>query len=166
VETARFASLIAATITMGSVSGLFYGFSVSVMPGLRRSGDRTLIETMQRVNVAILNGWFMLGYLGALLFTSVAVVLHATGPGERGALAPLIGALLAYLAAMGVTARVNIPLNNALQAAGPVETITDPAAVRRAFEAPWARANLWRAVLCTAALALLAWALVLHGQGS
>lgn len=44
METARFASLIAATITTGLVSGLFYGFSVAVMPGLRRTGDRAVIE--------------------------------------------------------------------------------------------------------------------------
>ncbi|WP_374771926.1 DUF1772 domain-containing protein [Streptomyces sp. NBC_01310] len=165
METARFASLIAATITMGLMSGLFYGFAVSVMPGLARSTDRTVIETMQRINVAILNGWFMLGYLGALVFTGVAVALHATGDGGRQALAPLIGALVAYILAMVVTARINIPLNNALEQAGPVEQIKDMAAVRRAFEQPWVRANVWRAVLCTVALGLLAWALVLHGQG-
>lgn len=162
METARFASLIAATITMGLMSGLFYGFAVSVMPGLARSGDRTVIETMQRINVAILNGWFLLGYIGALVFTAAAVALHATGPGGRGALAPLIGALTAYVLTMVVTARVNIPLNNALEQAGPVERMTDADAegVRRAFEGPWVRANAWRAVLCTAALGLLAWALV------
>lgn len=127
METARFASLIAATLTMGLMSGLFYAFAVAVMPGLARSDDRTVIETMQRINVAILNGFFLLGYLGALVFTGVAVVLHATGPGGRQALAPLIGALVAYILAVAVTARVNIPLNNALEQAGPVERITDAA---------------------------------------
>lgn len=166
METARFASLIAATITMGLMSGLFYGFSVAVMPGLGRSDDRTVIEAMQRINVAILNGWFMLGYLGSLLFTGLAVALHATGSGDRAALGPLIGALVACVLAMGITARVNIPLNNALDKAGPVDRIADPAAVRRAFEGPWVRANVWRAVLCTAAVGLLAWALVLHGRGA
>ncbi|AQT70615.1 hypothetical protein B1K54_01725 [Streptomyces sp. fd1-xmd] len=162
MDAARLATMIAATITVGWMSGLFYGFSVSVMPGLRVAGDRTAIETMQRINVAILNGWFLLGYVGALVFSAAAVVLHAVGGGGRDALGPLIGALVAYLAAMVVTARINIPLNNALEQAGPVDRIGDPAAVRRAFEAPWVRANMWRAVLCTVALGLLAWALVLH----
>ncbi|MFD0356424.1 DUF1772 domain-containing protein [Streptomyces sp. NPDC127110] len=163
VETARFASLIAATITMGLVSGLFYGFSVAVMPGLRASSDRTVIETMQRINVAILNGWFLLGYMGSLLFTALALGLHLPGDG-RHALVPLAGALVAYVLAMIVTARVNIPLNNALEKAGPVDRIADPAAVRRAFEGTWVRANTWRTLLCTVAFGLLAWALVLHGQ--
>ncbi|MET9608559.1 anthrone oxygenase family protein [Streptomyces sp. NPDC006512] len=162
METARFASLIAATITMGLVSGLFYGFAVAVMPGLRGTGDRTVVEVMQRVNVAILNGWFMLGYLGALLFTGLAVGLHVPADG-RDALAPLVGAFVCYVLAMTVTGLVNIPLNNALEQAGPADRLADPASVRRAFEGPWVRANVWRTLLCTAATGLLAWALVLHG---
>ncbi|MFF1560470.1 DUF1772 domain-containing protein [Streptomyces sp. NPDC058279] len=160
MEMARLASLVAATITMGLVSGLFYGFAVSVMPALRRADDRTVIEVMQRVNVAILNGWFVLGYIGALLFTGLALVLHAVS--ARGAvLAPLAGAFVCYLASMVVTGRVNIPLNNALEKAGPPAALADPAAVRRAFEGPWTRANVGRTLLCTAATGLLAWALIL-----
>ncbi|MFE0645429.1 DUF1772 domain-containing protein [Streptomyces sp. NPDC058877] len=164
METARFVSLIAATITMGLVSGLFYGFSVSVMPGLKRTDDRTVIEVMQKINVAILNGWFVLGYIGAFVFTAVAVALHVFG-GRQEVLVPLLVALVLYIVVMGMTNRVNIPLNNALDKAGPASGIADPAAVRRAFEAPWARANAWRAVLCTVAVGFLAWALVRYGAG-
>ncbi|MFH7596502.1 anthrone oxygenase family protein [Streptomyces racemochromogenes] len=162
METARFAALLAATITTGLVSGLFYGFSVAVMPGLRASGDRTVVEAMQRINVAILNGWFLLGYVGALVFTGLALVLRLAGGGGGGT-APLAGAFVAYSLAVLLTARVNIPLNNALAQAGPAEAVADPAAVRRAFEGPWVRANTGRTVLCTAAFGLLVWALVLHG---
>ncbi|MFD9726978.1 DUF1772 domain-containing protein [Streptomyces sp. NPDC059072] len=163
METARLASLIAATVTMGLVSGLFYGFSVSVMPGLKRSDDRTVIEVMQHINKAILNGWFVLGYIGAFLFTALALALHVPSDG-RDVLPPLIAALVCYIVSMGVTNKVNIPLNNALEKAGPVARIADPAAVRRAFEGPWVRANVWRTLLCTAAVGFLAWALYLNGQ--
>ncbi|MFD7554717.1 DUF1772 domain-containing protein [Streptomyces sp. NPDC059835] len=163
METARLASLIAATVTMGLVSGLFYGFSVSVMPGLKRTDDRTVIEVMQHINKAILNGWFVLGYIGAFLFTALALALHVPSDG-RDVLPPLIAALVCYIVSMGVTNKVNIPLNNALEKAGPVARIADPAAVRRAFEGPWVRANVWRTLLCTAAVGFLAWALYLNSQ--
>ncbi|MFD8982800.1 DUF1772 domain-containing protein [Streptomyces sp. NPDC059564] len=163
METARFASLIAATVTTGLVSGLFYGFAVAVMPGLRGAGDRTVVEVMQRINVAILNGWFLAGYLGSLVLTGLALALHLPADGHD-VLPPLIGAFVACVLAMAVTGRVNIPLNNALEAAGPVDRIADPAAVRRAFEGPWVRANVWRTLLSTVATGLLAWALVLYGQ--
>lgn len=70
------AVLCTATVASGLVAGLFYAFSVSVMRGLGRTGDSTFVEAMQNVNVAILNGWFALAFVGAPLSTSLAAVLH------------------------------------------------------------------------------------------
>ncbi|MFK0235494.1 anthrone oxygenase family protein [Streptomyces vinaceus] len=163
MDIARLAVLIAATVLVGLTAGLFFAFDVSVMPALRRSDDRTLIQVMQRVNVAIVNGLFLTAFLGSLLLTALALVLHlASGAGSVAP--PLIAALVAYVLQLVVTGRVNIPLNNALDRAGPVERIADPAAVRRAFESRWVPANHWRTLLCTIALGCLAWALVLSSR--
>lgn len=159
MDIARVAALVAATLTTGLMAGLFFAFDVSVMPALKRSDDRTLIAVMQRVNTSIINGWFMLAFLGALLFTALALALHLPA-GEHAPLPPLVGALVLYVLAVAVTGRVNIPLNNALEAAGPAERITDPAAVRGAFESKWVPANRWRTALCTAALGCHSWALL------
>jgi hypothetical protein len=35
------------------------------MPGLRRTDDRTFVDAMQSINVAIINGWFALSFAGA-----------------------------------------------------------------------------------------------------
>jgi uncharacterized membrane protein len=113
----RAAALVVATVTMGLMAGLFYAFSIAVMPGLARSGDRAFVEAMQRINVAILNGWFALGFAGALLFTALAAVLHL-GPDGRPALPWIAAALVLYGAALVITFRVNVPLNDALVAAG------------------------------------------------
>lgn len=164
MEIAQTLALVAATVTTGLVSGLFYGFAISVMPALRDGDDRTFVDVMQRINVAILNGWFVLGYIGALVFTALAAGLQFGG-GDRDALVPTVSALVCYLASMMVTGRVNIPLNNALAAAGAPDGIAQPRAVREAFERPWVRSNVVRALLCTAATGLLCWALVLHGAG-
>ncbi|MFG2909019.1 DUF1772 domain-containing protein [Kitasatospora sp. NPDC048286] len=163
METARTLVLVAATVTCGLTAGLFYGYSCSVMPALARVDDRTFIEVMQRVNKAILNGWFALGFVGALLATAAAVALHLPSDGHD-ALPATVAALVLYVAVIGVTRSVNIPLNDELEAAGPVQRITDPAAVRSRFEARWVRFNVLRALLSTGALACLAWALVLNGR--
>lgn len=126
METARTLILMASTITAGLISGLFYAFTVAVMPGLARSTDGTTVETMQNINKAILNGWFMLAYLGAPLFITTALVLHATDPDTRNAVPPLAAALATCLAAMVITARINIPLNNALEEAGPPNSTPTP----------------------------------------
>ncbi|MFJ9776380.1 DUF1772 domain-containing protein [Kitasatospora sp. NPDC101157] len=163
METARTLVLVAATVTCGLSAGLFYAYACSVMPALAGVEDRTFIEVMQRINVAILNGWFALGFVGALLTTAAAVALHLPSDGHH-ALPATLAALALYVAAIGVTRSVNIPLNDELEKAGSPQRIADPVALRGRFEARWVRFNVLRALLCTAALGCLAWALVLNGQ--
>jgi uncharacterized membrane protein len=53
-----------------------------------------------------------------------------------------------------------VPLNNALEAAGPAGAVPDPTAARHRFEGPWVRWNVVRAVASTAGLVALVVALV------
>jgi uncharacterized membrane protein len=149
---------------MGLSAGLFYAFSCSVMPGLNLADDRTFVVAMQRVNVAIVNPWFMLSFLGAMVFTILAGILRVTGEGGGGVLPWIIAAAVLYAVVLGVTGGISVPLNNRLAAAGDSGASTDFAAVRAAFETTWNRWNLVRAASSTAAFGCLAWALVLHGR--
>ncbi|TXR95767.1 DUF1772 domain-containing protein [Streptomyces sp. col6] len=142
----------AAAVTTGLMAGTFFVFSCAVMPALGRSDDRTFIEVMQNINDVIENPVFFAGFFGALVLTAVAAWQHRRSPGPRGW---IVAALVVYVVAFLLTSGVNVPLNNALADAGDPAHIADPAAVRDRFEDAW---NLWntvRAVLCTAALALL-----------
>ena len=145
------AVLVAAVITNGLMAGLFAAYSYAVMPGLGRAGDRTFVEAMQQTNAAILNGWFGLCFGGAVVFAAVAVVLHRGRPG----LGWIVAGLVLYVAVLVVTFAVNVPLNDALAAAGDA----DPALVRARFEGTWVRWNVVRAVLSTGAFGCLTWAL-------
>src|SRR4029077_16308856 len=112
----------------------------------------------------IVNPWFMTSaFGGALLFTLAAVLLNL----HHGGL-PWIGAALwLFLAAVVVTVMVNVPLNDALKAAGNPDHIRDLAAVRDRFdETRWAAWNLVRVGTSTGAFGLLAWALVLYGRST
>ncbi|AJT64896.1 anthrone oxygenase family protein [Streptomyces chattanoogensis] len=162
-DTIRTAALIAATVTTGLSAGLFYAFACAVMPGLRQSDDRTFVTAMRRINVAILNGWFALGFFGALVFTAVAAGMHLRADGHA-VLPWVVAALALYLVLIGTTFAVNVPLNDRLEAAGETDAHPGPAAVRERFEARWVRWNVVRAVSGTAALGCLVWALVLHGR--
>ncbi|NYI06359.1 anthrone oxygenase family protein [Allostreptomyces psammosilenae] len=165
-EFLRGAALMAATLTMGLVAGLFHAFAMSVMPGLGRADDRTFVVAMGRINVAILNGWFAVTFGGALLLTALAVLAHLGG-GARPALPWIVAALLLYAVMLAVTFGVNVPLNNALAAVGEPGSLgaAELAEVRERFEARWVRWNVVRAVAATAGFGCLAWALVLHGRG-
>ncbi|MCG5434884.1 anthrone oxygenase family protein [Micromonospora foliorum] len=163
MEVLRTASLFAATLTTGLTAGLFAAFAYAVMPGLARTDDRTLVLAMRRINESILNGWFAVCFGGALLFTLLAAALHL-GAGRRAVLPWVVAALLLYLVVLGVTAVVNVPLNNVLARAGDVDDATDLAALRSRFEVTWVRGNVVRAVASTGAFGLLAWALVAEGR--
>jgi uncharacterized membrane protein len=158
--------LMSATLATGLSAGLFYGYACSVMPGLGRADDRTFVEAMQRINVAILNGWFALIFGGALLLSVLAAVVHLRGAG-RPALPWIVGAVALYLVMLVITFRVNVPLNDALAGAGHPDRITDLdlAAVRERFEQRWVRWNVVRAVTSTAAFGLLVRALVVSVRG-
>lgn len=159
------AALVAATICTGLMAGLFYAYACSVMPGLGKAEDRTFVDAMQRINVAILNGWFGVAFAGALLMTAAAAALHLRD-GGRPALPWIVAGLVLYVVVLAVTIAVNVPLNNELAAAGGVDRIPDIAAVRKHFEATWVRWNVVRAAASVAAFGCLTWALVLHGRGT
>ena len=155
MDAVRTGVLLAATLTTGLVAGLFYAFSISVMPALHASPAPVLVEVMQRVNRAILNGWFLLCFVGALMLGLAATVLAAVD-GDRGVLVPATIGFLLYAVQIVITRTVNIPLNDALDAAGS----TDPGAARTAFEQRWVRWNHVRTWLCTASFAAWTWALL------
>lgn len=149
--------LTTATILMGLIAGFFYAYACSVMLGLARTDDRTFIASMQAINATVRNYGFAPSFFGALLVSVVAAAL--TQLRRSPTRWWVTAAALLYGAAFAITMGISVPLNDRLAAAGPVGQITDPAAVRAAYEDLWVTWNLIRTVLSTAALAALVGAL-------
>ncbi|MEV5001618.1 DUF1772 domain-containing protein [Nocardioides sp. LML1-1-1.1] len=141
--------LAAGTAGTGLVAGIFLAFATAVMPGLARGDDRTFVAAMQHVNVAIVNPLFVSVFVAPLVLLGVAVF---TGPARWWVLA----ALVLYVVTVLVTGAGNIPLNDALAAAGPGED----AAARQAFEDPWNRLHLVRTAAVVASFGCCLAALV------
>ncbi len=160
--TLRTVALLAATITTGLVTGAFALYAHTIMPGLKTTDDRTFVGAFQALDRAIINPWFMVGgFVGALGFTLAAAAANLHQPALRW----IVGALILYLVAFVATIAVNVPLNDALRAAGDPDHITNLAQVREQFhEARWAAWNLLRTITSATAFGCLAWALVLHGR--
>ena len=147
-----------ATVAVGMMAGVFAIYAIAVMPGLRRVDDRTFVGAFQAVVTPVFLGLF----LGALVLPVVAAVLLA---GDGGAaLSWTVTGIVAYLAVIAITARIHVPRNDALKAAGDPDEIDLPA-VRAAFdEQRWASWNIVRASVCTSAFACLVLALVEYGR--
>ena len=142
-----------AVLCVGLMAGIFWGFALSVMPGLARVGDVTFVATMQQMNAAIENVVFGAIFLGGVVFPAVAVATEAIARRRAGALLAGLGLVL-YVATVGITMAVNIPLNETLATAHEAHG-QSAAAARAAFEQPWVAAHLVRTLTCTAAMACL-----------
>jgi uncharacterized membrane protein len=157
-ELIRGPSLLLAAIATGLQAGVYYSFSCAVMPGLQLGDARTFIAAMQQINIAIINPWFMVTFLGAPLLAAIAGALQVSRGGT--ALALTAAGFVFTLATFVITVAINVPLNDALAAAGDPTQIVDPASVRDRFEASWVRWNTVRALTSTLSLGCLGWALV------
>jgi len=158
------ATLVAATMTVGLMAGVFGRYAHAIMPGLGETDDRTFVDAFQSIDEAIVNPLFLPTLVGALVFTALAAGIHLREDG-RSVLPWIVAALVLYLAAFVITVGVHVPLNDEIKAAGDPDRIADLAAVRESFdEDRWVLWNIVRAVASTVALGCLAWALVQYGR--
>ena len=145
--------LLAAALVAGLQAGTYFTWATGVMPGLAKVDDRTFVDAMQQMNIAIVNPVFIATFLGAPLLAgaSIAVAGSHARPWAIAATVLAVGTLV-------ITFAGNIPLNDALDAAGPVDKIKDLAAVRADFESLWVKLNIARTFTSAGALGALAMA--------
>ncbi|MDF9797936.1 putative membrane protein [Catalinimonas alkaloidigena] len=138
-------TLLTAVLLTGLSAGLFYAWSVSVIPGTRKVSDMVYLETMQSINRAILNPAFFLIFFGSLLLLVTSTVQQYQS-GQSFWL--MLAAAFTYLiGTFGVTAFGNVPLNNGLDALqlhdlSPEQILSS----RIRYEGHWNRLHMIRTV--------------------
>ncbi|HET6859022.1 MAG TPA: DUF1772 domain-containing protein [Streptomyces sp.] len=161
--TLRTGILIAATMTTGLVAGVFASWSNAIMPGLGDVDDRTFVAAFRAFDAAITNPLFLgVGFMGTLLLTGLAVVLHRRAE-QRPVLLWAGVALVCCLVVFAITFGVHEPLNEKIRTAAMPDGDAGFAALRAQLdEARWTAWNTVRAVVSTIGFGCLAWALVIH----
>ncbi|GHH62677.1 anthrone oxygenase family protein [Lentzea cavernae] len=96
-------TLIAVAAT-GLMAGVFFAFSVAVMPGLADLTPEHARGAMRRINARIQNPVFLLVFLGTAVVCGIEVF--------QGRIA---GGLLYVLGCFVLTMAVNVPMNNRLE---------------------------------------------------
>ena len=166
METLRVTALVTGTLAMGLMAGVFGIYANAIMPGLRRTDDRTFVGSFQSIDRAIINPLFMTTFFAALLLPLLAAVLHLSED-EQSVLPWTAAAFVLYLVVVVTTLAVNVPRNDEIKAAGRPDDIADLGAIRRRFdERRWSRWNTARALLSLAAFACLLGALVEFGNNN
>ena len=113
---------VVSCVFTGLIGGVFFAFSVFVMRALADLPPEQGIAAMQRINITVINPWFLGTFFGAVPLLAVAAYTahHTDAP---HALAWLSAAFLAHtVGSVGVTMVFNVPRNNHLAALAPASS--------------------------------------------
>lgn len=111
-------AVVLAAVGSGLLAGLYWAFSVAVVPALAREPDPAAAAVMQRVNQVIVRPSFLVVFAGTPLAGLVAAVL-AWLDGGPGVPSVLAGTALQVLASFVLTATYHVPRNTRLDAVDP-----------------------------------------------
>lgn len=137
------------------VTGLFYGYSVSVNGGLHRLNDSEYIKAMQSINAVIQNPLFFVSFIGPVILLPLAAFLQRDSNSMQFAL--LLASSVIYIAgSFGLTMVGNVPLNVRLAKFDANKGLGNEIVQARAeFEKPWNRLHAIRTIASIAATVLI-----------
>lgn len=155
--------LILATLASGLIAGLFYAWTISVTPGLKRIGDEHYLRAFQAMNRAILNPVFFIFFFGLVILLPLLCYLNFSSP-LSGRFWIITAATIIYMAGiMAVTIFGNVPMNNSLEVLH-IESMNarDMSLFRDNFENTWNRLNMIRTISSAISFLLLILAFLQH----
>lgn len=139
--------MIVASLLCALTAGFVFAFASVVMPGIGKLTDKDFIRAFQAIDGVIQAGQpvFGLVWIGSV-FALVAAAILAVLQNEGIVPSLVVASAIAYILGVQLpTFRINIPLNNALQALN-VDDMDQPMlkSARGYFEHRWVRWNLVR----------------------
>ncbi len=161
-DTLLLALRLATILGAGLMAGLFFAFSNSVMGALGRLQPAEGIAAMQAINRVILNPLFLTIFLATPAACALVILSALWRWSDPGAAWLLAGAALYIAGAFLVTVVVNVPMNNALDAAEPASA--EGAALWARYLASWTAWNHVRTVASVGAMAFLVLGLYLGAR--
>lgn len=126
--------VISGTLT-ALLAGLFFGYSVSVIPAFKRLKDGEYVRAMQAINSAIQNPAFFISFMGPLLLLPFAAFLAWDNDSTARFWLLVCASAVYIVGAFGITVAGNVPLNERLAKAEDSEG--RPSEARGAFETSW-----------------------------
>jgi uncharacterized membrane protein len=131
-----------AALGAGLVGGVFFAFSAFIMRALGRLPTAAGMAAMQSINVAVLNPWFLVPFVGTAVVAAGLGVWAVVDWSAVGSPWRLAGGVLYVVGTFGVTVACNVPLNDALATVAADDE--GVAAVWEDYLVPWTRWNSLR----------------------
>jgi uncharacterized membrane protein len=162
-------AVLAATLTIlcaALFTGVCFGFSVSVMPGLDAVAPEQAVRSMQSMNDKILNPLFLSAFMLVPVVAAVTGVLLLL-MGHRAAGFAFFAAAAVYLLGSFVpTVAVSVPMNDTLAALGTPDGAQQAAQAWADYAPRWTRWNSLRTAFSGVSLLVAGLGVYLWGRSS
>jgi uncharacterized membrane protein len=153
-----------AIIALGAMAGLFFAFSISVMPGLDAIKADQAIPAMQSINQKIQNAVFLPVFIFAPIAPAVTGVFLLIHGQKTAGIIFLLAAAIYVLGAFVPTVAVNIPMNDDLDAAQVPTSAQEAALLWSDYSSRWTRWNHLRAVTSSVSLLITSLGIFVWGR--
>lgn len=153
--------MLISLLLLALMAGLFFSWTVSVIPGLAKLEDKSYLEAMQSLNRAILNPAFFVVFLGSIVALPLVTFFeYKSGTNKRFYLL-MIASLIYLIGSVGVTFLGNVPINNQLEVLD-ISTMKSEQlkSFRSGFESKWNTLNLIRTISSATAFGLFLFAIL------
>ena len=139
--------LVSAMFLTGLMAGIFFTWSNAVKPGIGKLGDQEYLNALQSMNRVILNGAFLIVFIGAIIAVALVPMFHFHLY-PRNIFWLFICILTIYwIGVFGVTVFGNIPLNELLDKTNlEIISLEEITALRSLIEDKWNNFNLIRSI--------------------
>jgi len=150
------AVLFFAIITTALSAGLLYGWTISIIPGLRNISAKSYLEAMQSINRAIINPGFFSIFFGSLILLILSTYFQYVVKVDLAFWLIAGGAICYFTGTIAVTILGNVPMNDALDLVD-INTLSaeELETTRLSYEGKWNQLNLVRTIFSILAFIML-----------
>lgn len=146
-----------------AIFGFFYAWVCSTMWGLDAADPQVAVAAMQAMNASVRNAVFAPAFFGTPVALAITALLAAAAREPRSAIAFGAAALVYGFGAFAVTLAINVPMNEALAAAGTPASTEDAQRLWLDYSPPWQFWNTMRTIASAVAVLLTGYAIAQLG---
>ena len=147
-------------VSSGLIAGIYFAFSVFIMPAFDRISTSQSIAAMNSINESILRSLFMPLFFGSSIISLCLIIVAFVHWGEGGNGLILIAGTIYFVGMFICTVVFNVPLNNLLAKTDP--NSENAHQVWSHYLSHWTRYNHLRTVSSLLTCILCIWLLSIH----
>ncbi len=144
---------------LGLMTGFFYSYSVSIMPGLNHAQPQVAIAAMQSLNITIRNPTFFVTFFLTIPVGLIGALLLRRCNQKRASIWLAMASLVYLFGAVIPTGMINVPMNDALALQNVPTDLAAASDLWKSYAPGWTFWNTFRTMTTMLALLICACAI-------